>query len=83
MPKTKTFDPRSAAVTLRYLGDASGEPHIAGFPARDLSDNDLARLVWLRSDRSKSAVDVTPQQAANLVTMLTASGLYAVEENPT
>lgn len=38
------MDPTSATVVLTYLGDDSGEPHVSGVPARDLTENDVVRL---------------------------------------
>ena len=39
------IDPRSDKVALHYTGNDAGEPAISGVPARDLTENDLARLV--------------------------------------
>lgn len=48
---TTTLDPRSAAVALVFTGEpgvpAAGAP--TGTPARDLTENDLASLVYSRS----------------------------------
>lgn len=42
-----SVDPRSAKVALYYTGTDAGEPSISGVPARDLSENDVARLVYI------------------------------------
>lgn len=42
------IDPRSAKTALYYTGTDAGEPSISGVPARDLSENDLARLVYIQ-----------------------------------
>ncbi len=39
------IDPRSDRIALHYTGSDAGEPAISGIPARDLTENDLARLV--------------------------------------
>lgn len=43
---TLVLDPSSAAVVLTYVGDGR---EAGDAPARDLSANDLARLVFVRS----------------------------------
>ena len=42
-----SIDARSAKTHLYYTGDDSGNPSISGVPARDLSENDIARLVYV------------------------------------
>lgn len=42
------IDPRSADVALHYTGTDAGEPAISGVPARDLTENDVARLVYVQ-----------------------------------
>ena len=42
-----SIDPRSSKVALYYTGNDAGEPAISGVPARDLTENDLARLVYV------------------------------------
>ena len=41
------IDPRSARIALHYTGNDAGEPAISGVPARDLTENDIARLVYV------------------------------------
>lgn len=41
------IDPRSARIALHYTGSDAGEPAISGVPARDLTENDVARLVYV------------------------------------
>lgn len=41
------IDPRSDRVALHYTGSEAGEPAVSGVPARDLTENDLARLVFI------------------------------------
>ncbi|MCC6619506.1 MAG: hypothetical protein IT341_10770 [Chloroflexi bacterium] len=44
MPAKKpAFEPELPPA-LRYLGDASGQPHLSGIPSRDLSADDVSRL---------------------------------------
>lgn len=40
-------DPRSDKVALHYTGSDAGEPNISGVPARDLTENDIARQVYI------------------------------------
>lgn len=40
-----SIDPRSDKVALYYTGDASGNPSLSGVPARDLTENDVHRLL--------------------------------------
>lgn len=41
------IDPRSDRIALHYTGSDAGEPAISGVPARDLTENDVARLVFV------------------------------------
>lgn len=41
------IDPRSDRIALFYTGSDAGEPAIVNVPARDLTENDLARLVYV------------------------------------
>lgn len=41
------IDPRSDRIALHYTGSDAGEPAISGVPARDLTENDIARLVFV------------------------------------
>jgi hypothetical protein len=41
------IDPRSDRIALHYTGSEAGEPAIAGVPARDLTENDVARLIYV------------------------------------
>lgn len=41
------IDPRSDKVALHYTGSDAGEPAISGVPARDLTENDIDRLVYI------------------------------------
>ena len=51
----KTFDPRSETVVLEYRGreatddDAGWQPALGGIPARDLTEADIARLVYAQA----------------------------------
>lgn len=45
-----SYDPSSDKVALYYTGDESGEPHIVNVPARDLTENDMARLESTEGD---------------------------------
>lgn len=69
MPKALPLDPRSDRIVLAYSGGAAGEPHVEGVPARDLSENDLCRLLVVRG--------AGPAAADDLIAELTATGLYA------
>lgn len=76
MPKSAapTFDPRSAAPTLRHLGGIAG-----GVPARDLSDADLARLAFEsvpREERPASVLDVPAAAIAAIRDSLVGTGKY-------
>jgi hypothetical protein len=39
------IDPRSDKIALHYTGNDAGEPAISGVPARDLTENDIDRLL--------------------------------------
>lgn len=53
-----SIDRRSDKVALHYTGDDSGHPSISGVPARDLTENDVARLVYVdHGDLSGAAFD--------------------------
>lgn len=53
-----SIDPTSTKVVLRYTGTDAGVPAISGVPARDLTENDLARLVYVEhGDLSGAAFD--------------------------
>lgn len=41
------IDPRSDRIALHYTGNDAGEPAISGVPARDLTENDIDRLVYV------------------------------------
>lgn len=43
-----SLDPRSDKVALYYTGNDSGEPSMFGIPARDLTENDIARELFVR-----------------------------------
>lgn len=63
------IDPRSDRVALHYQGDESGRPFISGVPARDLTENDIARLVTiahgqLRGAAHQAAVDALVDRLA-------------------
>ena len=64
--KPRGLDPRSDRIVLAYGGDESGNPHLSGVPARDLSEHDVCRLAST-SEREPEAV----------LAELIASGLYA------
>lgn len=70
MPARK---PARKPVALRYLGDASGVPHISGIPSRDLSAADVRRLAH------RHGLTVTAFAA-----LATASGVFteAASANP-
>lgn len=42
------IDPRRDRIALHYTGNDAGEPAISGVPARDLTENDVARLVYVQ-----------------------------------
>jgi hypothetical protein len=68
----KTYDPTSAEPVLYY----GGEGQVAGVPAADLSANDLARLVWVRGDRTGDPGEVGDDAIGSLRDELAATGLY-------
>jgi hypothetical protein len=41
------LDPTSDKVALYYTGDDEGNPYVVNVPARDLTENDLARLLYV------------------------------------
>lgn len=41
------IDPQSTRIALHYTGTDAGEPAISGVPARDLTEHDVARLVYV------------------------------------
>lgn len=43
----QTFNPRSNAVVLAYQGDEAWAPALNGIPARDLTEADICRLVYM------------------------------------
>lgn len=63
--------PASEPVALYYTGDASGEPHINGIPARDLTAHDLDRLALVESKRTDKQV-----KADQISERLAATPLY-------
>lgn len=74
----RAFDPTSAAPTLFYTGSGA----VAGVPARDLSDNDLAHVAFARlsrEDRPALAADVSDKALASLRDDLVALGAYATK----
>lgn len=48
--------PARDPVALYYTGDATGEPHIHGVPARDLTRSDVARLAYVEAARTGKRV---------------------------
>lgn len=42
-----SIDPRSDRIALFYTGGDDGVPNVAGVPARDLTEGDVARLVYI------------------------------------
>lgn len=42
------IDARSDKIALHYTGSDAGEPAISGVPARDLTENDIDRLLYVR-----------------------------------
>jgi hypothetical protein len=67
-PKPAALDPRSARVVLTYTGNNAGEPSIASVPARDLTENDLCRLLLEQGGKL--------DQADPFIAALIATGLY-------
>ena len=49
------IDPRSDSIALHYTGNEAGEPAISGVPARDLTHNDVARLVFVEHGEIRRA----------------------------
>lgn len=49
------IDPRSDRIALHYTGDEGGSPAISGVPARDLTENDIARLVYIEHGELRGA----------------------------
>jgi hypothetical protein len=49
------IDPRSDRIALHYTGSEAGEPAISGVPARDLTENDVDRLVFVEHGELKGA----------------------------
>lgn len=80
MPK-KSLDPRSDAIALHYRGDEAGEPNIPGVPARDLTENDLCRLVFVRSGHTADDKGFGEAVTA-LMAELSASDIYAPTPAP-
>ena len=88
-PDAIALDPRSAALVLSYVGD---ERPMAGIPARDLSENDVCRIVHERAmaayeplvEGSVRPDPLTPDQAAvrALVDELLALGVFTIYEAP-
>ncbi len=54
------FDPRSEAVVLVYQGGEDGVPHLLGIPSRDLTQADIARLVYATALRSYDGSPASP-----------------------
>lgn len=73
-------DPRSDKVALHYTGNDAGEPAISGIPARDLTENDLARAVYVEHGELSGAAH--DRAVAKLVEQLTA-GPYRKTAPPT
>lgn len=71
--KTTALDPRSDRVALVYTGDDSGHPAIDGVPARNLTESDLCRLLYIRADESAEA-------AAALIAELAATTIYRMPD---
>jgi hypothetical protein len=54
------LDPRSDKVALYYAGDEEGNPSLVNVPARDLTEADLARLLYVENvDRADDETRVT------------------------
>ncbi len=63
------IDPRSTAIALHYTGSDAGEPAISGVPARDLTENDIARLVYVEhGDLSGASFDKASDKLADELT---------------
>ncbi|MES2210958.1 MAG: hypothetical protein V4515_12370 [Chloroflexota bacterium] len=90
-PSAATFDPRSDRVVLHYLGSDEGVPSLVGIPARDLTEADIARLVYARalndydgSDPGALPDPADPDQGAcrALVALLVERALYTTDVVP-
>lgn len=69
----RAFDPTSAAPTLFYVGPG----YLLDVPARDLSDNDLARIAFERASKRPDLHADMPDAALTAVREdLLASGHY-------
>lgn len=86
MPKTETAEPekapakpaldaRSERIYLYYTGDDEGNPNIPGVPARDLSENDVARLLFIEHGEELHGAAQEKSLAA-LTERLSEGGLY-------
>ncbi len=63
------IDPRSDKVALYYTGTDAGEPSISGVPARDLTENDVARLVYVEhGDMSGAAHEKSADKVVDQLT---------------
>lgn len=72
----RTFDPTSAATVLWFVGGP-----VEGVPARDLSDNDLARVAWVASKKRPALpADIPADEALALATRLVEIGSYTTSE---
>lgn len=85
-PPAQTFDPRSDRIVLRYLGSPGGVPALVGIPARDLTEHDVARLVYAKALSNYDGGSVLPdpgepdQEACRaLVALLVERALYTTE----
>lgn len=56
MPEAKPAAGSEPQPALYYTGDASGEPHIHGIPARDLTAADVERLAFVETTRTGETV---------------------------
>lgn len=64
-----SIDARSDKTHLYYTGTDAGEPAISGVPARDLSENDVARLVYVEhGDLSGAAFDNATEKIVDRLT---------------
>lgn len=87
-PLPEGLDHRSATIVLAYLGGPDGTPSVAHVPARDLSANDVARVIYARSigprreeglDGLQPADDGFDQLLAEVHAALEATGLYSAD----
>jgi hypothetical protein len=72
--------PRSAVPALTFTG-----PAIDGYPDRDLTTADLARLAFVACDpesRPFTTADITPAQIADTVAVLVNTGSYTTPATP-